>query len=475
MEGNQALVRDLVSGCSPLSIQQDATVGSAARFMGERNIGSLVVVDEDEHVVGIVSERDIVRRLAADGRPAATLHVADIMTRDVAVCELDAPLAGASETMVSRHIRHLPVVTDGKLASMLSSRDIMTHQLNMATAMRDSAEQVAHWIKYLRSLDIEQLVEMVGTGVPGIFHAARSAVHVIATHGGDESVYSHRHECPHADEPDGGASDEFRPSEVVVEDRPATPCQAQGCTGRRLLLPLGAQPDAENESADACQPGSYLCMCGLPEAGEQMGEPVLNYKGTLMQDILSATLNNAVRYEVARRRGRTDALTGLAARRVFEQRLAEEFERSTRYGGQFCLAVIDVDFFKTVNDTCGHLVGDDILQSVAELLRINTRATDLPARYGGDEFVVILPEVGADGALVMLERFREAVASTLALPNGDAVTISCGLAPWEADLDQTPADLFSRTDNALYESKQKGRNCVSCAVGNSGQSVQKAG
>ena len=66
-------------------------------------------------------------------------------------------------------------------------------------------------------------------------------------------------------------------------------------------------------------------------------------------------------------------------------------------------------------------------------------------------------------------------ASTLALPNGDAVTISCGLAPWEADLDQTPADLFSRTDNALYESKQKGRNCVSCAVGNSGQSVQKAG
>jgi diguanylate cyclase (GGDEF)-like protein len=119
-----------------------------------------------------------------------------------------------------------------------------------------------------------------------------------------------------------------------------------------------------------------------------------------------------------------DGLTGLANRRLFEESLQREVARSHRRKAPLALVVLDVDHFKHVNDTVGHQAGDAVLREVARAMVGNTKASDLPARYGGDEFVVLLPDCTGDDALAVAERLRAAVARDVtAVP----VTVSAGV------------------------------------------------
>ena len=164
----------------------------------------------------------------------------------------------------------------------------------------------------------------------------------------------------------------------------------------------------------------------------------------------------------------TDALTGLANRRGFEEALHDAWRRATRARGVLALMLIDADCFKAFNDAYGHPEGDCVLQAVAGCIRRNTRtAEDLGARYGGEEFVLLLPGLDAAGALAAAERVRAEVAALgIAHPGSPAgrVTVSIGVAVARPRFGEASVLLVREADAVLYEAKHAGRNRV-CAAG----------
>ena len=162
----------------------------------------------------------------------------------------------------------------------------------------------------------------------------------------------------------------------------------------------------------------------------------------------------------------TDALTGLHNRRAFQERLTEEVERAQRFGHPLSLLLLDVDHFKQFNDSFGHLVGDQVLQRVSRILEAKARTIDYVARFGGEEFAIILPNTEGSGALILAERFRKAIAAE-PFPNR-GITVSLGVASLKAGFSMSAdiADglaLIKSADEALYFSKQHGRNQVHLA------------
>ncbi|MEL6344467.1 MAG: diguanylate cyclase [Myxococcota bacterium] len=166
--------------------------------------------------------------------------------------------------------------------------------------------------------------------------------------------------------------------------------------------------------------------------------------------------------EELRRQASTDELTGLSNRREFFARAANEITRCVRYNRQMSLVLLDIDHFKSVNDTYGHHSGDKVIVAIADLLRETLRINvDLPARVGGEEFAVILPETDLDDARVAAERLRARISAAVVPVDGGEVDITCsvGVATLR-DTDKTPHDVMRRADGALYRAKRGGRDRV---------------
>jgi diguanylate cyclase (GGDEF)-like protein len=159
----------------------------------------------------------------------------------------------------------------------------------------------------------------------------------------------------------------------------------------------------------------------------------------------------------------TDSLTGLHNRRHFFEQAEREFQRAYRYRRPLCAIMLDIDRFKQVNDTHGHAVGDQVLRAVSARCRESLRDIDLLGRYGGEEFVGLLPEIDVDGAHNAAERLRQRVAERPIDTNRGpvAATISLGVACLENCSDL--ATLINRADEAMYTAKKAGRNCTRVA------------
>jgi diguanylate cyclase (GGDEF)-like protein/PAS domain S-box-containing protein len=155
---------------------------------------------------------------------------------------------------------------------------------------------------------------------------------------------------------------------------------------------------------------------------------------------------------------RTDALTGLANRRTLDEKLLEEFARAERTGGEISVIMGDVDHFKAVNDRFGHLAGDQVLASVASQFTGQSRPYDIAARFGGEEFVLVMPDCGIESAGSIAERIRKGVSELNVAAAPIPINISLGVA--SARRDGSAQDLLARADAALYEAKRAGRNRV---------------
>ncbi|RYZ70863.1 MAG: sensor domain-containing diguanylate cyclase [Lysobacteraceae bacterium] len=156
---------------------------------------------------------------------------------------------------------------------------------------------------------------------------------------------------------------------------------------------------------------------------------------------------------------RTDVLTGLPNRRAFAVALAAEMEKARSSGQHLCVAVLDIDHFKTINDLHGHAVGDKVLVELASMLKAQFAGGGMAARYGGEEFVLLLPDADEDKARLQCEFLRQSVSL---LPIGLPVTVSIGVAAIRRR-DDTPEDAFRRADEALYAAKHAGRDRVEVA------------
>lgn len=184
-------------------------------------------------------------------------------------------------------------------------------------------------------------------------------------------------------------------------------------------------------------------------------------------EITSRVLERSIRYSLKlgeamrelRRLATRDALTGLLNRRAFDELISDETERALRLKRPFALVMLDVDHFKSVNDTHGHSAGDTVLATVARVLEAQVRTIDKVARVGGEEFAVLLMETGREDGFAVAERLVDAVRRTpVTLKNGETLnmTVSAGTAVLRPD--GTPESLIAAADTALYRAKHEGRD-----------------
>ena len=177
----------------------------------------------------------------------------------------------------------------------------------------------------------------------------------------------------------------------------------------------------------------------------------------IMADVAGQAVERAEHFEEVAEAARRDSLTGLFNARTFHRRMVEEVERADRSGQQLSLLMLDVDYFKHFNDTYGHMAGDQLLRDLSTLLLAEVRVIDTVARYGGEEFALLLPDTGSERAFVVAERLRTGIEKMRYDGLPEPVTASIGVATYPDD-GLTPSDLLAKSDQALYASKNGGRN-----------------
>jgi len=235
-----------------------------------------------------------------------------------------------------------------------------------------------------------------------------------------------------------------------------------------------AEPGAIEGDEPECRTIRSIVSLPLRARGEVIGVMTLNSPKTdaFTEDIhqvlkiieypASVVVDNARLHERTKRMAVTDGLTRLYNHRHFYELLEQEFHRTKRYQSSVALVMIDIDFFKQINDTYGHQVGDDILKELALVVRGQVREVDILARYGGEEFAALLPQTSLDQAQVVAERIREAVEKNeFSTSKGIIkITVSLGVAGYpEMDI-HSQVELVQQADSALYRAKEAGKNRV---------------
>lgn len=194
----------------------------------------------------------------------------------------------------------------------------------------------------------------------------------------------------------------------------------------------------------------------------------LNHEFTIMSHEIKHRTNQLIEAQIQKRQANeeakrhlidatTDALTQVNNRRKFDDLLDSELNRSSRYHSEFCLILLDVDRFKEINDFYGHANGDEVLKGVAKILKSSIRASDVVARWGGDEFVIMIVESDLDNGLKIAEKIRKNVSSYY--KDSMEITISIGITQVELNKDDARS-LLQKADKALYGAKRQGKNCV---------------
>lgn len=167
--------------------------------------------------------------------------------------------------------------------------------------------------------------------------------------------------------------------------------------------------------------------------------------------------NDITNQKLIRHLSETDSLTGIFNRYRIDQLLEHEINRQRRYHHNLVVCMIDLDYFKLINDNYGHLIGDEVLVNFVEVIRCNIRKVDIFGRWGGEEFIIIYPETTAEQASLTCEKLRKEIINH-EFPEGLSITASFGITPCLQD--DTIDSIIHRADQALYEAKNNGRNCV---------------
>lgn len=232
-------------------------------------------------------------------------------------------------------------------------------------------------------------------------------------------------------------------------------------SSHRSLEDLGVTPDFVAPLFGTSGTAGAIVVEGCPFPLEQEKPYV-----SMLADQLSIILQNAALLDSSRNAAWVDPLTGVANRLYFLQRFESEIRRTKNYEQTLAMFLFDIDEFKKVNDTYGHHAGDIVIRKLAEIVKKNTRSSDLIARFGGDEFIMLITSTTEEHAFSFAEKIRDMIAATyIPIPGTDfplRITISGGLAMFPTH-GQTTTELFRVADETLYESKRNGRNRITIA------------
>ncbi|MCF6218674.1 MAG: GGDEF domain-containing protein [Gammaproteobacteria bacterium] len=216
--------------------------------------------------------------------------------------------------------------------------------------------------------------------------------------------------------------------------------------------------------------GRHSCSYRLTLETETLGEICISRRQHFSEDdlelfekliaLLLYPLRNCLQFQKATKAASKDPLTGLDNRRSMDEHIAHESKLALRYGNPLAMLVLDIDHFKRINDNHGHKAGDCLIKAFADVMISTARTTDYAFRYGGEEFVMLLPNTSPEGAMLVAERMRQTVEQTKCICHGETLTMTISIGASYLTSQDRDDSLFLRADDALYKAKNSGRNRV---------------
>jgi len=238
-------------------------------------------------------------------------------------------------------------------------------------------------------------------------------------------------------------------------------------THKRPIIRKSQRAFAENYQTNNCAIVPLICqdrVVGVLNLADKMHGGSFDREDIalieLFGQLVGASIGNIKLFEKIQRQATTDGLTGLVNHKTFYEVLEKELWRTRRYGGQISLIMVDIDNLKSINDAYGHRAGDKVIREISRKIKECIRQIDTAARYGGDEFAVILPNTSLSDAIVVGERMVNIVARCPISWKKDQIQVSISVGLGQYDADTNPEDITSRSDQALYTAKQAGKNTV---------------
>lgn len=238
-------------------------------------------------------------------------------------------------------------------------------------------------------------------------------------------------------------------------------------THSRPHLDAAKRSFSKNYKTTSCLIAPLIChgrVVGVLNLTDRKGHPAFSNEDIavveLFRQLIGASLGNISLFEKTQKQAKTDGLTGMLNHRSFYEALEAELRRSQRYGGQLSVIMADVDNLKPINDTYGHRAGDMAIKQVSRRMSACIRQIDAAARYGGDEFAVILPNTSIEDAVMVAERMVEMVSGTPMVWEQNEIPLSVSVGVGQYGSETCPGDVTKGTDKALYAAKQAGKNNV---------------
>ncbi|MBN2271435.1 MAG: sensor domain-containing diguanylate cyclase [Sedimentisphaerales bacterium] len=325
-------------------------------------------------------------------------------------------------------------------------------------------QQVTPLARQVNCLDIDRIAEVCVENIPKMVGAKFASLYIL-----DETsniLHLHKHNHPYLINKIVSLS-QNPPSPMVMAVRSKELMLVGDIdTHNKPVIRKSQRAFAEKYETKNCAIAPLICQSRVvgvlnlaDKSNADFGEADIALIELLSQ-LIGASIGNVKLFEKMQRQASTDGLTGLVNHKTFYEILEKELWRSRRYGGRISLIMVDVDNLKRVNDTHGHRAGDRVITEVSRRIKGCIRQIDVAARYGGDEFAVILPNTMLSDAQVVAERVVEAVASCPTSWNGEEIPLSVSVGLGEYDSDTNPEDITSKSDEALYMAKQAGKNTV---------------
>ena len=326
-------------------------------------------------------------------------------------------------------------------------------------------EQVTPLARQINCLDIDRIADVCVNSVPKLVRVRFASLYIL-----DETnniLHLHKHNHP------------FLINKIVSLNQTPTPLMVMAVRSKELILvpdidthqkPIikkSQRAFAENYETKNCAIVPLICqdrVVGVLNLADKMDGSHFESRDIalieLFSQLVGASIGNIKLFEKIQRQAITDGLTGLVNHKTFYEILEKELWRSRRYGGQISLIMVDVDNLKKINDDYGHRAGDRVIKEISKRIKECIRQIDTAARYGGDEFAVILLNTSLIDASVVAKRMVDAVSRIPTVWNKEQIALSISVRLGQYDAEASPEDITGRSDLALYAAKQAGKNTV---------------
>ena len=339
-------------------------------------------------------------------------------------------------------------------------------------------EQVTPLAREINCLDIHRIADACVTKVPSMVGTRFASLYILDETGSILHLIGHNHPFPINRIVSLSQSP---PSPMVMAIKSKELILAGNIdTHTKPVIRRSQRAFAENYETTNCAIVPLVCqerVVGVLNLADKMHPTAFTREDIslieLFGQLIGASIGNIKLFERIQRQATMDGLTGLINHKTFYEALEREVWRSRRYGGTISLMMADIDNLKVINDMYGHRAGDKVIKEVSRHIRDCIRQIDLAARYGGDEFAVILPNTSEEDAIVVSERIVAAVSGAPVVWQRSQIPLSISVGVGQYGSDVSPEDITSRSDRALYSAKQSGKNTVKVFVPQRGQEAKQ--